>query len=135
MKWYKKSQNAKKSEFCTWFAKEMLKITDNYTMTDDERYRDYLVDTTIKKFIVITLPLLINNQNKSVFRINHTGNGIIRIQGQGSDTINNYLTEIEADNGTIQTTWNATIDAVSALFMSTQSINNFDISFIICYSI
>ena len=75
-------------------ADDVLKITDNYTITDDERYRDYLVDTTIKKFIVITLPLLINNQNKSVFRINHTGNGIIRIQGQGSDTINNYLTEI-----------------------------------------
>jgi hypothetical protein len=42
-------------------------------------------------------------------------------------TGNNYDTVIKTQNGPIQTTWNSTIDAVSALFMQTQSINDFDI--------
>ncbi len=40
---------------------------------------------------------------------------------------NNYDTLIKTQTGLIQTTWDSTIDAVSALFMQTSSVNDFDI--------
>ena len=42
-------------------------------------------------------------------------------------TGNNYTTLINSQSGSVQTTWHSTIDAVSALFMQTQIINEFDV--------
>ncbi len=39
----------------------------------------------------------------------------------------NYTTLIDAQSGSVQTTWSTTIDAVSALFMQAQTLNDYDL--------
>jgi hypothetical protein len=63
-----------------------LKLSSDYTIPDGEEIEHYLTENNI----TVTLPLLINNQNKEHFCIINTDDNLKTIIRQGPDTINGF---------------------------------------------
>lgn len=74
-------------------AVKSIFIDDNYVIPNNDYVYNYQVNTSSKKEIIVTLPLIAQNLGKEPFTIQNIRQGIVRIITQGSDTING-MTEL-----------------------------------------
>ncbi len=71
-----------------------LEVSADYTILDTDGYRRYLV-TTGASDITVTLPTLLNNQDRIIEIVKvDSGAGTVIVDGKGSETINGELTYI-----------------------------------------
>lgn len=66
-------------------------IDENYVIQNEDYIYNYQINTSTKREIIITLPVLAENLGKELFTIQNIGLGIVRIITQGIDTINGMI--------------------------------------------